>query len=135
MRRARYIRLITLEAVFCYEGPVANRRYGSLPARGRIPFCQGPQRIVTCPPAQRIVMRPRGSIIRVMKAMPKVRCPTCKKRGDWFGGAYGPFCSKRCKLVDLGKWLNEENKVAGGAGGAAAPPYPGGRDEFVSEPL
>ena len=44
--------------------------------------------------------------------MPKVRCPTCKNRGDWFAGAYGPFCSKRCKLVDLGKWLNEENKVS-----------------------
>ena len=41
-----------------------------------------------------------------------MRCPTCKKRGDWFVGAYGPFCSKRCKLVDLGKWLNEENKVS-----------------------
>ena len=47
-----------------------------------------------------------------MKPMPKVSCPTCKKRGDWFAGKYGPFCSKRCKLVDLGKWLNEEHKVS-----------------------
>ena len=44
--------------------------------------------------------------------MKAVRCPTCKKTGDWFSGAFGPFCSKRCKLVDLGKWLNEENKVS-----------------------
>ena len=42
----------------------------------------------------------------------KVKCPTCRKEGDWFAGQYGPFCSKRCKLVDLGKWLNEENKIS-----------------------
>ena len=23
-----------------------------------------------------------------------------------------PFCSKRCKLIDLGKWLNEEYKIS-----------------------
>ncbi len=41
-----------------------------------------------------------------------VRCPTCRKRGDWFSGSYGPFCSHRCKLIDLGKWLGEEHKVS-----------------------
>ena len=33
-------------------------------------------------------------------------CPTCKKKGDWRGGKFAPFCSHRCKLIDLGKWLN-----------------------------
>jgi endogenous inhibitor of DNA gyrase (YacG/DUF329 family) len=47
-----------------------------------------------------------------VKTVRKVRCPTCKKEGDWFAEKYGPFCSKRCKLVDLGKWLNEEHKVS-----------------------
>jgi endogenous inhibitor of DNA gyrase (YacG/DUF329 family) len=42
----------------------------------------------------------------------KIKCPTCKKEGDWFAGAYGPFCSKRCKLVDLGKWFGEENVIS-----------------------
>ncbi len=42
----------------------------------------------------------------------QVKCPTCDKRGDWFSGAYGPFCSKRCKLVDLGKWLGEEHVIS-----------------------
>ena len=47
-----------------------------------------------------------------VKRMPRaVKCPTCKKEGHWFDGPYGPFCSKRCKLVDLGKWLKEENKI------------------------
>jgi len=41
-----------------------------------------------------------------------VRCPTCKKEGDWLAEKYGPFCSKRCKLVDLGKWFSEEHKVS-----------------------
>ena len=42
----------------------------------------------------------------------KVKCPTCKKTGDWFAGSYGPFCSHRCKLIDLGKWLGEEHVIA-----------------------
>jgi len=27
-------------------------------------------------------------------------------------GKYGPFCSHRCKLIDLGKWFSEENRVS-----------------------
>ena len=42
----------------------------------------------------------------------KVKCPTCKKEGDWFAATYGPFCSKRCKLIDLGKWFEEENAIS-----------------------
>jgi len=41
-----------------------------------------------------------------------IRCPTCKKQGPWFEEPYGPFCSKRCKLVDLGKWFGEENRIS-----------------------
>lgn len=41
-----------------------------------------------------------------------VRCPTCGKRGKWFEGPYGPFCSYRCKLIDLGRWLDEEYKIS-----------------------
>ena len=46
-----------------------------------------------------------------MKPVPKVKCPTCRKEGDWFAGRYGPFCSQRCKLIDLGKWFNQENAI------------------------
>jgi uncharacterized protein len=42
----------------------------------------------------------------------QIKCPTCKKVGDWLSTPFGPFCSKRCKLVDLGKWLGEENKIS-----------------------
>lgn len=41
-----------------------------------------------------------------------VKCPTCRKKGRWFQGRYGPFCSRRCKLVDLGKWFDEDNKIS-----------------------
>jgi endogenous inhibitor of DNA gyrase (YacG/DUF329 family) len=41
-----------------------------------------------------------------------VKCPTCKQPGDWFAGSFGPFCSKRCRLVDLGKWFAEEHAIA-----------------------
>lgn len=46
-----------------------------------------------------------------MSALLQVKCPTCRKRGKWFTGKYGPFCSERCKLVDLGKWFAEEHAV------------------------
>ena len=41
-----------------------------------------------------------------------LRCPTCKKPGDWFAASFGPFCSQRCKLVDLGKWLGGEHVIS-----------------------
>lgn len=42
----------------------------------------------------------------------KVKCPTCRKEGDWLSGPFAPFCSKRCRLIDLGKWLGEEHRIA-----------------------
>ena len=47
-----------------------------------------------------------------MNADAKTKCPTCKKTGAWFAGKFGPFCSRRCKLVDLGKWLGEEHAIS-----------------------
>ena len=42
----------------------------------------------------------------------RVTCPTCKKTGDWLATPWGPFCSKRCKLIDLGKWLGGEHVIS-----------------------
>jgi len=42
----------------------------------------------------------------------KIKCPTCRKTGDWFAGRYGPFCSYRCNLIDLGKWLGGEHAIS-----------------------
>lgn len=37
-----------------------------------------------------------------------VKCPICSKEVVWKGNPYRPFCSERCKLIDLAKWLNGE---------------------------
>lgn len=61
-----------------------------------------------------------------------VKCPTC-------GRAFEveriedrpsfPFCSERCQMIDLGRWLDEEHAVPGPPGvpegTEEAPPIPG----------
>jgi endogenous inhibitor of DNA gyrase (YacG/DUF329 family) len=44
---------------------------------------------------------------------PLVRCPTCggESRFD-ASNAWRPFCSERCKGVDLGAWASERYRVA-----------------------
>ncbi len=42
----------------------------------------------------------------------RLPCPICGKENDYFADPLGPFCSSRCKLVDLGKWLGEEYRVS-----------------------
>ena len=38
-------------------------------------------------------------------------CPICKKRVP-FGAAQFPFCSERCRLIDLGNWSSEEYRIS-----------------------
>ena len=40
--------------------------------------------------------------------MKKVKCPNCGKETIWENNPFRPFCSEKCKLADLSKWLNEE---------------------------
>ncbi|HLY96531.1 MAG: DNA gyrase inhibitor YacG [Sideroxydans sp.] len=47
-----------------------------------------------------------------MSKPPVVTCPTCGKEMEWdTNNRFRPFCSERCKLIDLGKWANEEYRV------------------------
>jgi hypothetical protein len=39
------------------------------------------------------------------------RCPTCRAVVATDGNDAFPFCSPRCRLVDLGRWLGEEYRV------------------------
>lgn len=41
-----------------------------------------------------------------------VKCAICGRETDFFAEPTGPFCSERCKMVDLGKWMNEEYRVS-----------------------
>jgi endogenous inhibitor of DNA gyrase (YacG/DUF329 family) len=47
--------------------------------------------------------------------MPKpLRCPTCRRPIEWSDEfPYRPFCSERCRLIDLGAWLSEQHAIAG----------------------
>ena len=37
----------------------------------------------------------------------KVRCPQCGRQAEWSkDNPFRPFCSQRCKLIDLGAWAD-----------------------------
>ena len=40
-----------------------------------------------------------------------MKCPTCGKETSYQGNPFRPFCSGRCKLVDLGKWATDVYRV------------------------
>lgn len=41
-----------------------------------------------------------------------VSCPQCGKTAAWDGtNPYRPFCSERCKMIDLGAWASESYRV------------------------
>ena len=42
----------------------------------------------------------------------KHRCPICKSPTDSEGHADFPFCSERCRLLDLGAWASEKYVVS-----------------------
>jgi len=45
--------------------------------------------------------------------MLEVTCPTCKKTVAWSNESrWKPFCSERCKLIDLGEWFEENNRIS-----------------------
>jgi hypothetical protein len=41
----------------------------------------------------------------------KLNCPRCKKETDTDGNPYRPFCSERCKLIDLGNWVSGTYRI------------------------
>ncbi|MGD9646937.1 MAG: DNA gyrase inhibitor YacG [Pirellulales bacterium] len=51
------------------------------------------------------------------------RCPTCGATVDLKSSPAPPFCSTRCRQIDLGRWLGEQHSV----------PHAGREDE-IDEP-
>jgi endogenous inhibitor of DNA gyrase (YacG/DUF329 family) len=47
----------------------------------------------------------------VPRNRPTVRCPTCRAPVVWANNPHRPFCSERCRLVDLGNWAAERYRV------------------------
>ena len=49
------------------------------------------------------------------KPMPTLECPICRRTVSYTSieeVPFRPFCSERCKLVDLGRWLTEEYRIS-----------------------
>lgn len=43
-----------------------------------------------------------------------VKCPTCSINHDYYQSKpWSPFCSDRCRLIDLGAWASEEHRIKG----------------------
>jgi uncharacterized protein len=41
-----------------------------------------------------------------------VKCPTCRRDVEWVPASqFRPFCSDRCRLIDLGAWFTEQRKI------------------------
>lgn len=41
-----------------------------------------------------------------------VACPTCGQKSPWSqDNKNRPFCSERCKLIDLGEWASESYSI------------------------
>jgi len=44
--------------------------------------------------------------------MMKKLCPNCKTVTDYSANnPFRPFCSERCRMIDLGDWLMENNSI------------------------
>lgn len=52
-----------------------------------------------------------------------VKCPNCGKAVEWRPeNRFRPFCSARCRQIDLGAWASESYRVP------TSPPDPGGTE-------
>lgn len=59
------------------------------------------------------------------------RCPICHEPAEWEENPARPFCSERCRLVDLGGWVTERYRIAGERA-AAEPKDDDGNEESGS---
>jgi uncharacterized protein len=61
----------------------------------------------------------------------EVKCPTCGRKIEWSERSpFRPFCSERCRLIDLGAWLSEQRAIPG-----ESPAPQAGTEREDDEPL
>lgn len=59
---------------------------------------------------------------QVVNTAPRVLCPTCQRELVWSEQfPWRPFCSERCKMVDMGAWFAGTRQIAGEDGSAELP--------------
>jgi len=45
-------------------------------------------------------------------AIGEIRCPHCHRPTVWTDNVNRPFCSERCRLIDLGAWVDEGYRIS-----------------------
>ena len=56
----------------------------------------------------------------------RVNCPTCGRAVRWEPASnWRPFCSERCRLIDLGDWLDENHHISEPLDSASDAPWSG----------
>jgi len=53
-----------------------------------------------------------------------VACPTCGRELEWATAPFRPFCSERCRLIDLGAWFSEQRSIPDDPAASAEEPAP-----------
>jgi endogenous inhibitor of DNA gyrase (YacG/DUF329 family) len=43
----------------------------------------------------------------------KIHCPVCDMVTTWEENPLRPFCSERCRMIDLGRWVSGEYYIEG----------------------
>lgn len=42
-----------------------------------------------------------------------VKCPNCRKQFPYYSSEFRPFCCEKCRMIDMGTWLEEGYVVQG----------------------
>lgn len=80
----------------------------------------------------------------VVTGLPSYECPTCRKLhtvAEASEAPFRPFCCERCKMVDLGRWLDgtyvvsesTQPETSDGLDGDPPPGDEGDRRDIVSD--
>jgi uncharacterized protein len=70
-----------------------------------------------------------GKLLQSVSHVRIVACPRCGARVEWTPAArWRPFCSERCKVIDLGAWASEAYRIPTAAAPDSDDPVPGPDD-------
>jgi len=59
------------------------------------------------------------------RTLKTVACPNCGKLVPWVPeSTWRPFCSERCRLIDLGEWFDEGHRIPESTEDGYTPPTP-----------
>ena len=89
------MRLVPVDPAFFCAGPAHNARCVERASRGALGYISGEQG-----------GQPEGRPANSMK------CPICGKRTTAARDPEFPFCSERCRLLDLGNWASERYVIS-----------------------